>query len=73
MKSETMETRMARMEEAMVSVKGDTMYLRRGFDGFKEQYWKELIKLSAKVAGVAAVTSLFVGLITAVAAKVVLK
>lgn len=61
---ETIEVRLARLEEAMVSVKGDTSYLRKGFDGFKTQYWQELVKITGKVATVAALTSFVTGLIT---------
>jgi hypothetical protein len=72
MHGESIETRLARLEEAMVSVKGDTIYLRRGFDGFKEHYWKELAKSAGKVGYLSAFVSLFVGGITAAVAHVIL-
>lgn len=62
--AESIEVRLARLEEGMVSVKGDTSYLRRGFDGFKNQYWSELVKITGKVAGIAAITSFVTGLLT---------
>lgn len=64
MLGESIEVRLARLEEAMVSVKGDTAYLRRGFDSFKTQHWEELVKISGKVASIAAVTSFVTGLLT---------
>lgn len=68
MRGESVETRLARLEEAMTSVKGDTIYIRKGFDGFKESYWKKMMELSGKVAGISVITSLVTGVITAIIA-----
>jgi hypothetical protein len=61
---EPIEVRLARLEEGMVSVKGDTSYLRKGFDAFKQAYWEQLVKMTGRVAGVAALTSFIVGVVT---------
>ena len=73
MQGESVDTRLARLEEAMVSVKGDTVYLRRGFDGFKEKYWVELSKTAGRMGSISAVTSLIVGFITAAIMHAVFK
>jgi hypothetical protein len=61
---EPIEVRLARLEEGMVSVKGDTRYIRDNFDKFKNTYWTELLKLSGKVAGIATFVSLITGVVT---------
>ncbi len=69
---ESFEVRLARLEEGMVSVKGDTAYIRKSLDGLKIDYWKEMIKLTGKVAGVAAITSLVTGFLTTIIAHAIL-
>lgn len=71
MHGESPDTRLARLEEAMVSVKGDTVYLRKGFDDFKNHYWKELAKNSQKVGGMSAILSLIIASITVVVARAI--
>lgn len=68
---ESIEVKIARLEEGMVSVKGDTSYLRKGFDNFKNQYWQELVRMTGKMAGVAAITSFITGLITVAVAHAI--
>ena len=66
---ESLEVRLARVEEGLVSVKGDTSYIRKGFDGFKAEYWKQMLSITRKVASVSAITSLVVAVITALITK----
>lgn len=61
---ESQDVRLARLEEGMVSVKGDTSYIRKNFDQFKSEYWKELVKMTGKVASISVITSLITGAIT---------
>lgn len=68
---ESIEVRLARLEEGMVAVKSDTSYIRKGFDGFKTEYWKQTLHITRKVAGVSAITSLVVAAITAVITKAI--
>jgi len=73
MHGETVDTRLARLEEAMISVKGDTVYLRRGFDSFKHHYWVELAKTAGKMGGLSAVTSFIVAVATVAVAHILWK
>ena len=70
---ETIETRLARLEEAVVAVKGDTRYLRQSLDGFQHKYWQELVKSSSRIAGLSVLVSFVVATMTAVITHTVFK
>jgi hypothetical protein len=66
---ESPDVRLARLEEAMVSVKGDTRHIREGIDRLRELHWT----LSGKVLGIAGSTSVLVALVTTVVIRLVMK
>ena len=70
---EASDVRLARLEEAMVSVKGDTSHLRKSFDAFQERYWIHLLAQTGKLASLSAMISLIVGIATVAIAHAVWK
>lgn len=66
---EPIESRMARVEEGLVSVKGDTMHMRKKLDILTESHWK----LSGKVISLAGVLSIFTTVLTTIALRLIAK
>jgi hypothetical protein len=66
---ESPEVRLARLEEAMVSVKGDTLHIRKTLDRLSETHWT----LTGKQIGLNASISLIVSAVTVLAVYVAAK
>lgn len=69
MQGEAPDTRLARLEEAMVSVKGDTRHMRSTLDRLAESHWH----FSGKVWGAATAMSVISSLLTTVAVRLLMK
>lgn len=66
---ESQDVRLARLEEAMVSVKGDTRHIRETIDRLRESHWG----LSGRVLGLAGSTSVLTAILTTVVIRLILK
>ncbi len=66
---ETQEVKIARLEEGMVTVKGDTKYIRQKMDALLESHWT----LSGKMLGLSGLVSVLVALVTTIVTKAMIK